>query len=538
MRIDSQNAITESNESNNVNYGSGADYDSLAIDVSADLKKYWFYYNYNPNNYLLADSYIGSVIAPVGKYLVNEQYDINSSPTETGLNGQYLIYAVEDYDDTLTGEMGRVFVNDYIDRDNGKEIWIKPVIFNNNGGPYQPNGTNYLGSEVDYLYSSRLGIYKFGQDRYEADPDWFDINFNDAGLKTTTRSLFSNDSKISRNDMIDILANVTDGTGVDSTEFADLKSIINGASVLGMTGSNDYVRVLADKVVNGDTANQHYKGANLGNLAAGSSATRLNQLVDKWFKGGDRPTAYSYSGTTLYNYQDVSGSLFQSGIHYTDIAQGDVGDCYFVASLAAAALEKPSTISSMFIDNYDGTFTVRFYNNGVADYVTVDRYLPTTSSNKAAYAKWNSYSWFGGNQYNDPDNELWVALAEKAYAQLNESGWIGQDGSNSYQGISSGSAYSAMKHITGLDTALRSVQAMTKQELITLVSSNKMLTTSYAHNENVEIDGMHSNHVYTVHSYNSGTGKFYLYNPWGNEPAELTWEQMAALRVTFYWTTS
>ena len=50
-----------------------------------------------------------------------------------------------------------------------------------------------------------------------------------------------------------------------------------------------YVQVLAGDVVNGNPANAHYQGAPLGNLAAGSSAAQLDDLIDKWFYGTDLP---------------------------------------------------------------------------------------------------------------------------------------------------------------------------------------------------------------------------------------------------------
>ena len=111
----------------------------------------------------------------------------------------------------------------------------------------------------------------------------------------------------------------------------------------------------------------------------------------------------------------LAAALFQNGISYMDVDQGGVGDCYFIASLGAAAKDKPGVISNMFTDNGDGTFTVRFFKpDGSRDYVTVDRYLPTNGGT-ARYAGW------GGGHVSEVDNELWVALAEKAYAQVNES---------------------------------------------------------------------------------------------------------------------
>jgi len=64
--------------------------------------------------------------------------------------------------------------------------------------------------------------------------------------------------------------------------------------------------------VNGDRANQWYHSAALGNLTANVSATRLNALVDKWFKGGDLPQIVDPSLSTL-RYERAAGSLFVNG---------------------------------------------------------------------------------------------------------------------------------------------------------------------------------------------------------------------------------
>jgi hypothetical protein len=326
------------------------------------------------------------------------------------------------------------------------------------------------------------------------------------------------DGQIDRNEMITILRSTKDGS-VIAEEINDLRDILNDAKAFGLDG---YVQNLANKVVNGNVANQKYKGAALGNLFAGSTATHIESLVDKWFLGGDRPIA---SGS----YQKASGSLFQNGISYQDVNQGAVGDCYFVATLASAALEKPSAIQSMFIDNGDDTFTVRFFNNGVADYVTVDKYLPTNLYGNAVYAGW------GGGSYNETNNELWVALAEKAYAQLNESGWIGQDNTNSYAGIDAGWMAPVMEQITGLDTSSKYVSSLTKQTLIDLTNSNKLLAAGFVHGANY---GVVNSHAYTITSYNAATQKFHLNNPWGYSHADVTWEQLQDLKAVIQWTTA
>ena len=58
--------------------------------------------------------------------------------------------------------------------------------------------------------------------------------------------------------------------------------------------------------------------------------------------------------------------------------------------------------------------------------------------------------------YNNAGNELWVALAEKAYVQLNEMGWergsLPGNGQNAYSAIEGGYNYAALQHITGLAT--------------------------------------------------------------------------------------
>jgi len=338
--------------------------------------------------------------------------------------------------------------------------------------------------------------------------DWFSQNLRDEGLITTTRQL-ALDGILCRNDMISIFRNVQDGNVIDATELTDLRTILSNATRFNMP---EYVRVLSNKVVNPDRANERFnvwqpsatdpntlnlvaENVPLGNLDPGSSATHMERLIGKWFLGQDRPIIPH----TNYTYRHVSGSLFQNGISAEDVKQGALNDCYYLATLAGIAHEQPSRIQSMFIDNGDNTFTVRFFNDGVADYVTVDRYLPTRSNGTAAYADW------GGGINTSTSNELWVALAEKAYAQLGQSGWSrpGRN-QNSYSAIEWGSMDYVIRQVTGLSAQTAHATNITQSQLVNWVNSNQIVTVGFVQGGY----GVKNEHAYTITSYNPSTQKF------------------------------
>jgi hypothetical protein len=349
---------------------------------------------------------------------------------------------------------------------------------------------------------------------------WYAQNLLDIEIRDLAQNL-ATDSQLNRNDMIAIFRIAADGSVISADELRDLRTIIANANNFNI---QDHVRVLSNKVVNGNVANQK---SGIGNLSAGSSDVQMENLIGKWFLGSDRPITMSSSHT----YREVSGSLFQNGISAEDIRQGQVGDCYYLATLSSIALEKPSYIQDMFIDNGDNTFSVRFFNNGVADYVTVDRFLPTDSWGRLVYAS-------AGANTTNTSNELWVALAEKAYAQLAESGWSrSADSTDSYAAIEGGWMDTVMKQITALSTSEGYVDgsafSMTKQQLIDLVNSNKLLTAGFVYGGS---DKIVNYHAYTITSYDSVTDTFFLRNPWGSQHASVTWNELLNLKAIIQWT--
>lgn len=337
------------------------------------------------------------------------------------------------------------------------------------------------------------------------------LGLNDAELDILTATAFVDDGELDRPDAMEILRSTgSDDNVVDADELSDLQTILTLASSLNMPG---YVQVLAGDVVNGSPANARYQGQTLGNLVAGSPASQLNNLVDKWFLGADHPV-------TSYTYQNFARSLFVDAPTYTDMKQGAVGDCYFIAALGAIAKSSIAAVQNMFIANDDNTWTVRFYAGSTADYVTVDRFLPASTSGKPVYQG------VGGGSYTKLGNELWLALAEKAYAQWNETGKTGRSGAeNSYASLTAGWMYTVCDQVLGrTSSTFWGLPDADKQYLIDGLTSNKAVTYSTITNPG---DGLRGPHAYVVTGYDSTADTFQLYNPWGHtHPAPLTYAQL------------
>jgi hypothetical protein len=347
----------------------------------------------------------------------------------------------------------------------------------------------------------------------------------DPGLRQSFRAAYQIDQSLSRSDMLQLFTEVEADGQVSSAEFTDLKNILKRSDV----NMPDYVRKLSDNVVLGSPANTDYRflqnGSvtvdSLANLYAGCSEYQLIDLVAKWFYGVDYPDVTNSS----YLYLDLkTAPLFSAGgPSYTDVVQGTIGDCYLLGSLAEVAYKNPQAIRNMFIDNGDGTFTVRFFDGGTPEYVTVDRNFPTT--------------WYGATppqlvpayaNYSEPVQAsfpLWVALAEKAYAQINEEGWVGHGNANSYAAIGNGGDSAiALRQIIGNyagdhnnngSAFLSGIQISNADGDYVTLGSNAQPQGS---NSLTDSNGVVYSHCYALLGVNFiGNGQTYtLYNPWGS----------------------
>lgn len=313
------------------------------------------------------------------------------------------------------------------------------------------------------------------------------------------------DGVLNRKEIINVFRSAGDGNIVNRFEFGDLQTLLDIPFFKNRIekDTRQFVAQMFDPTIN--------KGNELG---INSSAAKLNGLIDKWFYGKNHPTV---DAGVSYNY--ASGQLFVNRPSETDVKQGIVGDCYFLAAVASIAGKEPEVIENMFKDNGDGTWTVTFLQTVTADikynhYLVVDRMLPTDSSGYACYASMNGTI---TGKYDDPTNELWVSLLEKAYVQLNETGITQRHTTeNSYQAIAGGHVHIAYNVFYVGQVTQKWGKTLSESVLQDALKKN--LPIGYSWRENY--------HAYYLKSYENGI--YHLVNPWGYGHLQMTYTQLMA----------
>ena len=276
---------------------------------------------------------------------------------------------------------------------------------------------------------------------------------------------------------------------------------------------------------NGNSEDQYPVGDWNGNRQDELAVRRGNQIFYEAHFGDGSATGNFNFYTTIdhpassNNYVPVSGNLFgPGGPSYLDVEQGTLGDCWLLASLAETAVRDPSDIISMFTKNGSAMengvsvdlYTVRLYDTQrIARYITVDTELPT------------------GVEHDLPINGvLWVALAEKAYAQANGAGLVSTnqmytDSYEALQGgppdaagnVKGGKSQWALAAITGnpassFDIKPSDVASAWMQGQLVVLASDAVAPSPYIVN----------NHSYAVLSYNASSSlPFKVFNPWGTD---------------------
>ncbi len=225
------------------------------------------------------------------------------------------------------------------------------------------------------------------------------------------------------------------------------------------------------------------------------------------------------AGKPKFNKVNFTGPLFVDGVKAEDVQQGQLGDCYFPASMAAIAKMNPDAINNLIKDNGDGTYTVTFKQKDWATGrfkdvpVKVDGDLYARSYGGALYGR-------SANSSDPKKMELWFPLVEKAYAQ-----WKG-----SYDTIGNGGHVSdVFEDVMGVEASSLSINYTSADKIwnqvVTNVDAKKPIGAgTYGEDQEAKYTntGVYANHAYSVMGYEKvGTDRFVIVrNPWGeSEPA-------------------
>ncbi len=385
-------------------------------------------------------------------------------------------------------------------------------------------------------------------------------------LKNSVQTL-AQDKELSRADVLAIFDKVKEDNLVDANEQEDLQTILGDRKVRVNEETpfkiSDPVWYLSEQVIKPLTAN--------------SQGSQVTAGVDKWFKGiVPPPNSFTQTGTSTQNnvptktlfpleYKTLQGNLFGSNqqARIADIAQGQFGNCYFLAAVGAtfgpqsndAGNQTSSIVNNMIIDNGDGSYTVRFYNEeaGIpsAEYVTVDRQVVTFTleASQKTYPtenKWTPeqqqgyvgqlYGATPGINNNDPQNSnqgaIWMPLLERAYAQWYQDV---KNKDNGYDAIGNGAGIlTVLTEISGKNAeyyAPEKLTSMEPQQIFDLIknaldkSQFINLGTSGATDANGNdivaqksgnlIVGGHAYSVTNVGTTADGKPSIIVRNPWG-----------------------
>jgi hypothetical protein len=217
-------------------------------------------------------------------------------------------------------------------------------------------------------------------------------------------------------------------------------------------------------------------------------------------------------GTAKFKLERFTGPLFINEPTAGDVRQGAIGNCYFPAALASVAAQNPQAIKDAIKQNPDGTYSVRFYENGNKNRpvdIKIDSDLYVRSFGGPIYG-----GSLGGSVDKDK-MELWYPLIEKAYAQ-----WKG-----SYDTIGNGgSAGKVMSEMVGRSQGYEWVSSGNGDRLYNRIQSDiaKGIPVAAGTHGSDQASrytntGVYANHAYSVLGVEEKNGEKFvkLRNPWG-----------------------
>jgi hypothetical protein len=334
------------------------------------------------------------------------------------------------------------------------------------------------------------------------------------------------DGSVSYSGALTILEDAAAG-GMTASKLSSLQAFASELNVAGGISTSSYVQQITDDVVFENSANSTWnRGAAtatpLGDLSSTSTQAQVDELIGEWFLGTNLPSLNlaSVGGDTLSAaYQNSTLPLYgpTGAPTIEDVNQGNLGDCYFLSSLGEIALRDPAAIESMISSNGNGTYSVRFFVDGQPDYVTVNSELPVM----------NGLEWANGStlEFANGTTDDWVALIEKAYAELNAQtnaphGATLDSPSDSYAGLTAGDG-SALTLITDQSETLTGLGPWDSSSSLTSLMSS--LAASWNAGQDILVStpanssgNLVGAHMFMVTAIDASACALTVQNPWGS----------------------
>jgi hypothetical protein len=210
-----------------------------------------------------------------------------------------------------------------------------------------------------------------------------------------------------------------------------------------------------------------------------------------------------------------------AAISVNDINQGQIGDCFLLASIGELALFHPSAITNMIHPTSNDTETVTLYtaSNGQLPGVNTSAFAPVNVSVTNSFPDDSVNNGVNQDVVGD-QKEIWPQVLEKAVATL--------DGG--YSAITDGgSPVVAMEELTGQSATYMSPAAMTLGELNSFVSAGDLITMDTPSTSGLPFN-LIGDHAYMLENVTmqSGAPVLQLGNPWGfDQPTAIPLSQLS-----------
>lgn len=332
----------------------------------------------------------------------------------------------------------------------------------------------------------------------------FDIKFNSplyAGLELTkddtVRALKSEEIKVRATDKLESvnLSNIKTLNDLSNTGIKDLNTI----SVKNARLDKGDVKVVLNIPKLNNTINNRLITPSIKNIIFGQGNAN-----------GWTPAGTSWSDR---------GNFFNDVTEYNDPVQGAVGNCYFIAAIAAIAWATPYTIEHKVratgTGETDRTNAIQFFTKGggkdaATRLVEVTDNTIINASNNPVYCR------------SSDSGEIWPAVYEKAFAK-----WITNvnDDKPDISQTAYGDPAKAVAQLTNKTPYYYYTSSRTALELFGIVRENSMsyktfnpmVAWTYGSGKDYTGSNIVGNHAYTVLGWSTFNNKNYiiLRNPWG-----------------------